>query len=574
MSEIPFNLLLGALVFLLFPLAGGLLASKYKISPVIGYILGGILLHLFFSKSLPKEFINNFSIAGLVLLVFTLGLETNFTIIKRFGRFVLWGGFIQLMISAILIYLLSLLFGFNSLEAIIFGFAFALSSTAVVAKIIQERGEESSLLGGLAIGILIFQDLAFIPVIIILSSFGQAGSFVNLLQNVLVNSLKAVLVLTLVYYVGHKLVPWLFNRIAKTSREVFNLFVIVFILLTLSFFSLFDISILLAAFIAGILLGQTFEHHHIFSQIRPFRDLLAVVFFVYLGLTIDPGFVIGHIIPILGFVLAVILLKATVLLAIYLFFRFHTRIAFALAAYLFQIGEYAFIILLQAERNRSVRSDSFHFALGVVLLTLLATPFVIRSNDKIYAQIRKFIKKRLSFLENFIAYNLDRETPNIDVLALKNHVVICGYGRIGSYIGRALTLANIPFIALDYNLHVVEKAKKEGVNIIYGDPTEIDVLDYAECDRASILVSAVPNIYSQETIIFNGKKLNSKLVILSRVHRDEDRHMIKDLGAEVVVQPEFEASLSIIRRVLLWKGLDREEIARKIKRLKIEHGMI
>ena len=135
-------------------------------------------------------------------------------------------------------------------------------------------------------------------------------------------------------------------------------------------------------------------------------------------------------------------------------------------------------------------------------------------------------------------------------------------------------MANVAFIAVDYNFHTVEKAKKEGVNVIYGDPTDAEVLDYAECDSASVLISAVPESFSQEMIVFNAKRLNPKIVIFTRVHHEFEQRRMKDLGVEVIVQPEFEASLSIVRRVLLWKGFDREDIARKIKRIKIEHGII
>lgn len=574
MTDIPFNLLLDAFIFLLFPLLGGYLAVRYKISPIIGYIIGGIFLHLLIGSRLPKDFINNFSILGLILLIFTIGLETNFASIKRFGKFVVIGGLLQIILSAVFIFLAALIFRFSVFEAIFFGSAFALSSTAVVAKMIQERGEENSLMGGLAIGVLILQDVAFIPLLIILSSFGKNESTFGLIQNIVKNSVKAALVLIVVYYVGQRVIPIFFNRIAKVSREILNLFIIVFIVAALAVFSFLGLSSLLAAFIAGILVGQTLEHYHIFSQIRPLRDLLAVVFFVFLGLTVEPAFIMQNIVPIFGFAVLVVLIKIAVVLAIYLFFRFHSRTAFSLAIFLFQIGEDAFILIFQGLNKQIISLDSYHFAVSVVVVTLFFTPLLITKKDLIYQFIRKITKNYLPFLEKFIVYNFDRETPNIDILPLKEHVIICGYGRIGSYIGRALMLANVPFIAVDYNFHTVEKAKKEGVNIIYGDPTEVDVLDYAECDKASVLISAVPDTFSQEMVIFNAKKLNRDIVIFTRVHQEAEQRRMKDLGVEVVVQPEFEASLSIVRRILLWKGFDKEEIARRIKRLKIEHGMI
>ncbi len=574
MTDLSFPLLLSIFVFLLFPLIGSFIAIRMRMSPLIGYIVGGIILGLIFGSKLPRASITNFSMIGLILLVFTIGLETNFSLIKRFGKFVFVGGLLQIILSTVSIFTLSLVFRFPFIAALFFGCAFALSSTAVVSKIIQDRGESDSLTGGLAIGVLIFQDLAFIPILIVLSSLRAEGNLANIAINVLLSGIKAVLVLGTVYWGGQQIIPYVFNRIARISRELLNLFIIVFICALLLLFSFFGLSSLLAAFIAGILVGQTLEHYHIFSQIRPLRDLLVVVFFVFLGLTLDIGFFIGHLPQIVLFAILVSLIKMAIVLAIYLFFRFHSRTASSLAIYLFQIGEDAFILLYLGFTKRLLSNDSYYFALSVVLITLFCTPILINKKDVTYQFLRRFIKKRLPFLELFISRQIDREAPNLEVLPLRNHVIICGYGRVGRYIGRALTLANIPYVAIDYNFHTVEKAKKEGASIIYGDPTEIDVLDYAQAEHASVLISAVPEKFAQETIVLNAKKLNPHLVILTRVHTDIDQRRMRDLGVQIVVQPEFEASLSIIRRVLLWRGFSKEEIANKIRRIKIEHGMI
>lgn len=574
MSDISLPILLTVLTFLSFPLIGGYLAVKLKLSPLIGYILGGIALNILIGGKLPHQFINNFSMIGLILLIFTIGLETNLGLLKQFGKFVILGGMLQVILSGLFIFVLGLVFKLTFIESLFFGFAFALSSTAVVSKMIQERREESSLVGGLTIGVLIFQDLVFIPLLIIFSSFTKSASTIDLLTNMFVNVVKAILILFSVYYFGQKLVPLIFNKIAKVSREILNLFIVVSIVITLSFFSFFGLSSLLAAFISGILIGQTLEHYHIFSQMRPIRDLLTVVFFVFLGLTIEPSFIIQHLLPIFLFTSSVILIKIVTVLAIFLFFKFHSKTAFAIAISLFEIGEDAFILIYQGFINKSVSQENYYFALSVVLSTLILTPVLIQNRDRIYTTIRNLIKKYLPFVERLLIHRIDRELPNIDVLPLKNHVIVCGFGRVGRYVGRALMLANVPFIAIDYNFHTVEKTRKEGINIIYGDPTEIDVLDYAECDAASVVVSAVPDRLSQEMIVFNVKKLNSSALVFTRVHLEADQRRMKDLGVEVVVQPEFEASLAIVRKILLWKGIDKQEISRKIKRLKIEHGMI
>lgn len=510
---------------------------------------------------------------GLVLLVFTIGLETNFSMMRKFGKFVFLGGLLQLFFTALAVFFLSVLFRFNFIESVFFGCAFAMSSTAVVSKIIQERGEENSLVGGLVIGILIMQDFVFIPLLIILSSLSATQSPQEIVIDIVVNVGKAALVLGLVYALGVKVIPYLFNRIAKISREYLNLCMVFFIVASLALFSYLGLSSILAAFIAGILIGQTLEHYHIFSQIRPLRDLLAIVFFVFLGLTLQPGFVIGHILPIVSFTAFVVLIKILIVLGIYLAFRFHSRTSFSISLYLFEIGEDAFILLFAGLTTGALTQESYFFALSVVVFSLLLTPVFIGKKDTWYTSVRSIIKSYLPFVENYLTYSVDRETPNIDALPMKHHVIVCGYGRVGKYVGRALMMADIPFVAIDYNFHTVETARKDGVNIIYGDPTEADVLDYAQCEEADVIIIAVPERFAQESIIFNAQRLNKKIVILGRVHRESDQRRMKDLGVESVIHPEFEASISIIRKIFLIRGIEREEIGNKIRRLKIEHGM-
>jgi len=574
MTDIPLNQLLSALLFLIFPLVASLVAVRLKQSPLVGYILAGVVLKVVMGARLPAGFIESFSMLGLILLVFTIGLEANFSSMRRFGRFVILGGFLQVFLSAFFIGLVSLLFGFSPVISLFIGVSFAMSSTAVVAKILQDRGEDNSLIGGLAIGILIFQDLAFIPLFIILSSFGAGGSFSEIIISILLNVLKAGVVLLIVYILGIKAIPYLFNRFAHMSREILNLFTVVFIVSALVIFSSLGLSSLLAAFTAGVLIGQTSVHYHLFSQIRPLRDILVIVFFTFLGLTIEPIFFVAHLPLILTLSILVILVKIMVVLGIYLFFRFHSRTAFTLGLLLFQIGEAAFVILFQGFSQGVIDTDSYHIALSVVIVTLICTPAIISANSFIYARLRNLIRKHLTFVESFIKNRIDREIPNIDALKMDQHMIICGYGRVGKYVGRALMFANVPFIAVDYNIHTIEAARKEGINAIYGDPTEIDVLDYAECENAAALIAAVPDRSMQEMIILNAKKLNPKIVLFTRVHIEADQRRMKDLGVEVIVQPEFEASLSIIRRILVWRGVDKVEIANKIKRLKIEHGMV
>ncbi len=574
MTDIPLPIVFNFFLFLLFPFIFAALAKKIRLSPIVGYIIGGLLVGNLFTNVIAPGAINNFAYFGIVLLLFTVGLETNVLQMIALKKYIVLGGTLQLLFSILSITLVSILFRFPFLESLLIGIAFSSSSTTLVAKIIQDRGEENSFIGEIAMGILMFQDIAFIPYLIIFTSITKNDlSFIPVTVNIVKSLVESTIIITSLFYLGRKIIPYVFHRIARASRELLNLFIILFIFAIICVSLLFKIPILIGVFIAGVLLAQTLEHYHIFSEIRPIRDLLAVIFFVYIGTNIQIALIIGSLPLILAFTAVVVFTKAIIVLAIFLFMKFHSRTAFSLSIYLFQIDEDAFILMSSAYLNKVISLEHYLFIITSVLLTLVCTPILIKNKDNIYKAIRAFTKKYLPFLEQYIIYRIDRDQSPIDTLQIKNHIVICGYGRIGSYIGKSLMMTNIPFVAIDYNFQIVEKGKREGVNIIYGDPSDIDILDYSQVEEAVMIIIALPERLTQESIILNARKLNKNIYIISRVHKEVDQKRMKDLGVHLVVQPEFEASLSIIKKIYLLHKIPKEEVISKIRRLKIEHGM-
>lgn len=573
MGELSANVFFNILLYLSIPFAFGFLFRKLNISPIIGYLFAGILLGNFFSNLIAHDTINNFAFVGIVLLLFTTGLEVNFEKILVLKKFIVTGGLLQVLLSIVGMGLVSTLFGFSLVQAMLIGISLASSSTALVAKIIQERGEESSFTGELALGILMFQDLAFIPFIIIFTFFNaQSGSAGEIAFSIAKGIVEAAVILGGMYYLGKRVVPLIFDRVVKSSRELLNLFIILFIVLIGYFSMLFNVPILIGMFIAGVLVSQTLEHHHIFSQIRPFRDVLAIVFFIFIGTHISLGTIVPILPSIILFSTLLIIVKSAILLAIFLYFKFSSRIAFTLALFLFQVSENAFILLSLAYSHQLFTEEQYLLVITSVLISLVLTPLIIQRKDELYLKVRKFFKKYVPAIETFIQHKVDFDRSPIDTLEIKNHVVICGYGRIGSHIGRALMLADIPFIAIDYNYHAVHKAQREGVPIIYGDPTDRDILDYAQTENAIVLVSAIPDKYAQEAIILNAKKLKPDIYIITRVHQSEHQQRMKDLGAHIVVQPELEASLAIIKRLFMIKHIPKEEMVKKLRYFRVEQG--
>jgi CPA2 family monovalent cation:H+ antiporter-2 len=333
------------------------------------------------------------------------------------------------------------------------------------------------------------------------------------------------------------------------------------------------VPVLIAAFVAGALVSQTTEHYHIFTQLRPARDIIAMIFFVLIGTRIPLESTLAIVPHILAYSFVILLIKFIIILAVFLYFRFNSRIIFFLAILLFQIDEDAFILFSLAFANKAFSYQQYIALISTTALSLLLSPFLISGKERIYFGLRKLCTKYFPSLELFIRHRLDTDPTVLDSLDLRDHIIICGYGRLGSHIGKALMNANIPFVAVDYNFHALQKAKKEGVNIIYGDSTDMDILDYAEIEHAVALISVVPDRYSQEAIILNAKKLNPKIVIISRIHRHDHQQRMKDLGADVVIEPELEASLSIIKQVFYLKGLSQEEKLKHLRHFRLEQGI-
>jgi CPA2 family monovalent cation:H+ antiporter-2 len=329
------------------------------------------------------------------------------------------------------------------------------------------------------------------------------------------------------------------------------------------------VPILIGSFVAGVLVAQTIEHYHIFSQIRPLRDLMAIIFFVFIGTKVNLISALPFLPQIILFGLLVVLIKGIILISVFLYFRFNSRIAFSLALFLFQISETAFILLSLAFANKVFTQEQYLFVTITVLISLMVTPLFIGNKDTIYSVIRTFFKKYIPSVELFIKHRLDFDPSRLEAFNIENHVVICGYGRVGSHVGKALTLANIPFVAIDYNFSTVEKIRKSGVKIIYGDPTDYDVLDFAETDKALAIVSAVPAKFDQESIILSAKKLKPDIFIIGRAQNAKDHQRMLDLGVQAVVQPEIEASISIIKKIFLLKNMPKDEILKRLKHIRL-----
>lgn len=573
MSELSSGSITQLLFLFGFPFIFGYIATKLRLPSVVGYVLSGVVLGSVISTSSLTS-VNAIAQVGLLLLLFTIGLDLDLRVFRDFRAHVVGGGLMQLGICWAFFFVCALIFRFPLGESILLSVAFAFSSTAVVSKIIQEKGEDSTLPGRLSMGVLILQDLAAIPILVLLESIVPGQTAAGTLGAIGMSILRSGCIIAFVLFIGLRFAPRVFGRVALFPRDLSNLFTVLVIFGLIGLFELFGLSATLAAFLAGILVGQTVQHHTAFSQFRPLRDLFSIVFFAMLGMSVSISGLLANAPRILIFALIIVVAKMVLISVLFARLKIHSRSALYIGILLSQVGEFAFLIIQRGYVAGIMSEQSFVFSSGVTIVTLILSPSLIYNKQTVYLKLRRLIRKTLPGLDSYIKNRVDRDHTHIEGLEVSDHVVICGYGRVGGYIGRALTLAQIDFIVIDTDYDVVLKARDTGITAIYGDPTDIDILEYARCSEAEILISAVPTITDQETIILNAKLLNKEIYIFGRVEHEGEQRRLKDLGAHVMIQPEFEAALSIVRKIYSAHRLSKESMVGKIQRLKLEHGMM
>jgi monovalent cation:H+ antiporter-2, CPA2 family len=562
------------LLVLLSALVGGFIAFKLRLPSLVGYILAGVIVGNVIPQYAAHPMLRTISDTGVTLLLFTLGIEFSFHrlshIFKGIGKIALFQIF-----GCIGIFTLLLLgFHFPIIPSLFIGSALALSSTAVVVKILSEKGELETIPGETATGWLVIQDLMVIPLLILLPAVVSVSQhpdlgFAGIIGSILFSVGKAGAVLLIILFLGRIVIPRVLSSIsALGSRELFLISTIGIVLLASVGTFVAGLSAPMGAFIAGLIIAETGQNHAVFSEIRPLRDLFAVVFFTTIGMMLPLGVVSQIWGPLLILTGIVLFVKWCI---VYLLSRargYHKKTAFLVAVFLLPMSEFGFILAAEGTSLGVLSQSQSVLLVALTFVTIFVSAPLLSSGQRLYYRYSKSLGRKFPKLFPEI-----EESNEAGGLSVSNHIVICGYGRVGRYVGRALQMADIPFVVVDYDHHTVSTLRAKDVEVVYGDPADIDVLDYAQVDLARAIIIAIPDRHTQELIIGNALTLNKKIKIYCRTHHEEDQSHLKSLGVQTIVQPEFEASLSIVTKLLSEQGVPPEEISGKISRLKIEHGL-
>lgn len=525
---------------------------------ILGYIIAGILLGPntgFITISNTHE-IELLAEIGIALLLFALGLEFSLKDLKPVKMIALIGTPIQIILTILLGTGIALLMDYDLKQALWLGSIISLSSTMVLLKTLMNQGWLGTLSSKVMIGMLIIQDLAVVPMMIILPQLNNPEIGVSELGFA---AIKAAGFIAGMIILGTRLLPGLMAHIAKLgSRELF-LLAITAIGLGIGYAThMAGLSFAFGAFVAGMVLSESDYGHQALSDIIPLRDLFGLLFFSSVGMLFDPMYLINHADKVFILVLAAGIGKGLIFSFLARIFKYTNVIPLAVGLGLFQIGEFSFVLARVGLSTNSITTELYSLVLTAAIITMALTPIISGQTARLYALKKKFSPSR------------DLEISNIPETGLQNHIIIAGGGRVGSQIAKMLKRLDMKFILIEIEHRRFEQAKTKGMSVIYGDATHETVLEAAGIKEASLLILTVPSATNARSVIESSKKMNSDIEIIARTSSREYFEMFKELGVSEVIFPEFEASLEMTRQSLIHFNVPAPEIQRCINTVRSE----
>jgi CPA2 family monovalent cation:H+ antiporter-2 len=519
-------------------LIGGLVAYRFRLPVILGYLVAGVLIgpHAFaLVKNL--DLIETMASIGVVLLLFTLGMEFSIADFKRVGKIGVGGGAAQILVTALLGFTLgTTLFNWSVLDATFFGFFIALSSN-----------------GRIMIAILLLQDLAVLPLMVVLPTLGEPTS--GLASSIGTSLLTVMLFLGVMTAIGFWVVPIFLGQTAGTrSRELFLITILAVCLGAAFGTSYFGVSAAFGAFAAGMLISRSHFAHQALADIIPLRNAFAALFFVSLGMLGSPKFIIDNWDIVIAIALIIVFSKFFISSLIARLFGYSLKTTLFVGAGLTQVGEFSFV-LGQAGLNRGVISENLYsLLLSSAILTILFTPIAFKFTEVLYGRLST--SKRLA---RFMRPGSDRRL--IDVKKrLADHVIICGHGRAGSNLASTLQKYKIPYIVVELNPHIISELRSQRVPCIYGDAGNPQILAMAYVYKARVLALTCPDPMAEITATTYAKEVNPDIEVLVTAPDQSVAERLQKLGASEIVEPAFQASLEFVRHTLSCYQVDTLEI--------------
>ncbi len=515
--------------------AGGALARLAGQPLVLGYVLGGILI----SPLTPGPAVSDlhtfelFAEIGVILLMFSVGIEFSLRDLLRVKWVALLGGPLGIALSVAMGLGVASLLGWPPLQGAIVGIVLSVASTMVLARLLMDRGELHSRHGRVMIGITLVEDLAVVVLIVVIPTLGtlEPGRLLTMAGSLG----RALLILVPAGYVAAKLIPPLMTRVARMhSDEMFLLVALAVGLGTAALTQAAGLSLALGAFLAGLIINGSEYAHETLARLLPLRDVFVALFFVTIGALIDPGSLVANV-PVLATMVAMVVVGKLVLwtLVVWLF-RQSLWTALLVGVGLTQIGEFSFILVQVARTAGHVGPEIYHATLAGSLITILINAALVRAAPGWIARVR----------------GVEQSAPGSVERVEAEHVVLCGFGRVGSAVGEALETFGVRFVVIERDPDIVRGLRSRAVPSLFGDAAQARLLDEAGAGRASLVVVALPEMDRAQLVVRGVRALNPHVPVLARAHHAAGRDVLAEAGATEVIEPELEAAATLIRHAL------------------------
>lgn len=537
----------------------GAFAQRVRISPLVGYLLAGVLVGPFTPGYVADQGLaNQLAEIGVILLMFGVGLHFSLKDLLSVKAIAIPGAVVQIASATLLGMGLSWLMGWGMSAGLVFGLALSVASTVVLLRALQERRLVETERGHIAVGWLIVEDLAMVLTLVLLPAFANAtasadADFASIAVSLALILGKVAAFVAVMLIVGRRVIPWILHYVAHTgSRELFRLSVLAISLGTaFGAAELFGVSFALGAFFAGMVLSESELSHQAASETLPLRDAFAVLFFVSVGMLFDPMILIEEFGPVLATFLIIVVGKSLAAYAIVRLFRHPNETAFTIAASLAQIGEFSFILAglgvdlqLLPERGRDL-------ILAGAILSILVNPFLFTLLD------RWFAKRQPAKVEMEPEAQPTRAAPEhpsaatqpVPRTTLTDHVVLVGHGRVGKFISRKLSLSGTPFLVIETSKSRIAELQKDGAAALIGNAADPEIAAAANLKQARCLLVAIPDAFESGQIVEQAREQNPDLPIIVRVHSPAQEEHVMKYGASRVVMGEQETARAMVKAV-------------------------
>ena len=531
---------------------GGALAWFSRQPLILGYVVGGVLVGRFTPGPAVADLhtFELFAEIGVVLLMFSIGIEFSLRDLLQVRWVALLGGPLGIVLSGVLGVGVGRVLGWPPVQGFVVGLIVSVASTMVLARLLMDRGELHSRHGRVMIGITLVEDIAVVALTVLLPAFGTLGAEPLVAVSIAIG--RAAIVLVPVLWLAAKGVPVLMRRVARTQNdELFLLVALAIGIGTAALTQAAGLSVALGAFLAGLTISTSDYAHETLARLLPLRDVFVAMFFVTVGMLVDPFSVAANL-PLLGVMLVMIVVgKAVIWTVVVRLFGQALGTAMLVGLGLTQIGEFSFILVQVARDAGLVGTDVYNATLAASLITILLNGLLVRHAPD-WLEVLRLRRARADRIELG--------------LAASQPVVLCGFGRVGSEIGEALETFGIPYTVVERDPEICAQLRARGISCVFGDAAHREILDRAGVQRAPLVIVALPAIERARLAVASVRGLNADVPMLARAHGRAEAEALRAKGASEVIQPELEASATLIRHALATLGLPKERAIAYLER--------